>query len=225
MRRVAVTTDRFDDVAGCFLDVGLEPLELPCIEVEPGAPDQLAETRERVSLADVLMVTSPRVVSLLWPHGGMPDVESVVVGPSTAEAVAGAGGRVTVTGDAGLARLAALALDRLEGRRVLIARADGSDPVGLSRLRRIAPNLEERVVYRSVPVAPGMDEVDAVAFASPSAVEGWVLTRGLEEVVVGAIGATTARAVSRHRRPDVIAASPSHAALAESIATFMEVRV
>jgi len=225
VNRVAVTTDRFDDVAGCFVEVGLEPVELPCIEVEPVSPDQLAETRDLTSRADVLIVTSPRVVSLLWPHGGMPDVDTAAVGPSTAAAVARAGGRVSLTGEAGLAGLADLALDRLDGRRVVVAHAAGSDPAGLSQLRANAPDLEERVVYRSVPMAPETVEIDAVAFASPSAVEGWVLARDLEDVVVGAIGATTADAIARHRAPDVIAATPSYPALAESIATFMEVKV
>lgn len=155
----------------------------------------------------------------------MPGVDTAAVGPSTAEAVVKAGGRVSLTGDAGLARLVELAAQRLDDGRVVIAHAAGSDPVGLARLRRSTPNLEEREVYRSVPVAPDAVVVDAVAFASPSAVDGWHLTRDLEDVVVGAIGATTANAVARHHVPDVIASSPSYPALAEAIATFMEVKV
>lgn len=225
MKRVAVTTDRFHEVSGCFVGVGLEPVELPCIRVVPAPFGQLAETRELADAADLLMVTSPRVISLLWPQGGMPGVDTVVVGPSTAEAVVKAGGRVSLSGDAGLARLVAMVADRLDGRRVVITHAAGSDPVGLGLLRQNASDLEEREVYRSVPVAPDMVEIDAVAFASPSAVDGWHLARDLEDMVVGAIGATTANAVARHRAPDVSASTPSYPALAKAIATFMEVKV
>lgn len=225
MIRVAVTTDRFDDVSGVFVDAGLEPVALPCIRIEPSPPHQLAETRRYAERADLLVVTSPRVVSLLWPRGGIPDVDAAVVGPATADAVSAAGGRVSVVGDAGLARLADLALGQIQGGRVVLAHAAGSDPVGMARLQEIAADLIERVVYESVPVAPDLTQVEAVAFASPSAVAGWVLARDLEAVVVGAIGTTTARAIERYRPPDVIAEEPSHRALAEAIAAFMEVKV
>lgn len=225
MNRVAVTTDRFDVVADVFAEAGLDPVALPCIRVTSASSHQLAVTRNHAGTADLLMVTSPRVVSLLWPGGGMPDVDAAAVGPTTARAVVAAGGRVNVVGDAGLARLADLALGSIRGRRVVLARAAGSDPVGLARVRESAGQLIDRVVYESVPVAPDMTPVDAVAFASPSAVAGWMLGRDLEDVVVGAIGTTTARAVERHRSPDVMAATPSYPALAETLATFMEVRV
>ena len=44
---------------------------------------------------------------------------------------------------------------------------------------------------------------------SPSAVTGWLLARGLEDVVVGVIGATTRAALERYRMPEVIAPEPS----------------
>lgn len=225
MTRVAVTTDRFDEVADVFGEIGLEPVALPCIRVETVPPHELTEIREQAGTADLLMVTSPRVVSLLWPDGGMPDVDTAVVGSTTAQAVVAAGGRATVVGDAGLARLADLALGWIGGRRVVLAHAAGSDPVGLARVQESAAELIDGVVYESVPVAPDLTPVDAVAFASPSAVAGWTLARDFEDLIVGAIGTTTARAVERHRSPDVIAATPSYPALAEAIATFMEVRV
>lgn len=225
MTRVAVTTDRFDDVADVFREAGLEPVALPCIRVVASPPHELTEIREVAGTADLLMVTSPRVVSLLWPHGRMPDVDTAVVGSTTAQAVVAAGGNVTVVGDAGLARLADLALGSTRDRRVVLAHAAGSDPAGLARVQESAAELIDRVVYESVPVAPDLIPVDAVAFASPSAVAGWTLARDLDGLIVGTIGTTTARAIERHRSPDVIAATPSYPALAEAIATFMEVRV
>lgn len=225
MTRVAVTTDRFDDVASAYLDAGLHPISLPCIQVRPAPTEQIEQARDQSSQADLLVITSPRAVSMVWPDGGMPDVETVVVGPSTAAAVCDAGGGVSLIGDAGLARLVELAEDRLGDRRVVFVHAAGSEPGAMKRLRDIAPGLEEHVVYRTEPTAPPLVPVDAVAFASPSAVAGWALSRDLDDIVVGAIGATTARAVARQREPDVVAEEPSHAALAEAIATSMEVKV
>ncbi len=224
-RRVAVTTDRFDEAADSYAEAGLEPVSLPCIRVEPSSSEVIIRARLRCAASDVIVITSPRVVSLLWPWGGMPDVEVMVVGTATAEAVTRAGGRVGLVGDGGLARLVELATDRLGEGRVVIVHAAGSDLAAMAQLRRVADSLDDFEVYRSVPVAPGTSIVDGVAFASPSAVAGWTLSRDLDGLAVGAIGATTARALAPHRDPDVIAAQPSHRALAQAIAEFMEVKV
>jgi uroporphyrinogen-III synthase len=223
--RVGVTSDRFDAIAPGYADAGLEPVSLRCVQIQSAPPGDIAYVRDRATRADLLMITSPRVVSLLWPDGHMPEVDTAVVGRSTASSVEQAGGRVTQVGDVGLARLVELTAGHLEGRRVMIAHAEGSDPAAMARLRDIAPDLEEHPVYRAVPVAPGADPVDAVAFASPSAVKGWGLSRSFDDLVVGAIGATTAAAIARHREADVIAERPSHLNLAQTIASFMEVNV
>lgn len=225
MIRVGVTSDRFDDIASGYADAGLEPVSLPCIQIQPARPGNIAYLRERAMNVDLMVITSPRVVSLVWPDGGMPEVDTAVVGRSTASRVERAGGRITRIGNAGLARLVELSAGHIEGRRVLIAHAEGSDPAAMARLREIASDLEEHPVYRAVPMAPGSDRVDAVAFASPSAVKGWELSRGFDDLVVGAIGTTTAAAIARHRAADVIAERPSHPNLARAIASFMEVNV
>lgn len=225
MRRVAITSDRFAAVASEYAGLGLDPVSLPCIEVVPVPPAEIAGAREAAARTELLIVTSPRLVSLLWPEGRMPPVDTAVVGPSTEATVTRAGGVVTLVGGAGLARLVELLEGRTAGRRVMIAHAEGSDPAAMSALRQLVPDLEEHVVYRSVPISPPAVPVDAVAFASPSAVTGWSLSRGFEDVVVGAIGSTTAAAVARHRQPDAVADQPSHRALATAIASFMEVNV
>ena len=225
MIRVGVTSERFDAIASGYADAGLEPVSLPCVQIQSAPPRNIAYVRERATRVDLLMITSPRVVSLVWPDGRMPEVDTAVVGRSTASSVERAGGKVTQVGNAGLARLVELSAGHIEGRYVMIAHAEGSDPTAMARLREIAPDLEEHPVYRTVPVAPGADRVDAVAFASPSAVKGWGLSRSFDDLVVGAIGATTAAAVARYREADVIAERPSHLNLAQAIASFMEVNV
>jgi uroporphyrinogen-III synthase len=223
--RVGITSDCFDDIAPCYVDAGLVPVALPCIRIQMAPPSVMADARREAANADLLVVTSPGVVSLLWPDGRMPPVRTAAVGPSTASNIERAGGAVAIVGDAGLARLVDLLADRVAGRRVLIAHAEGSDPEAMRRLRNLVPELEEHLVYRTVPLAPGADSVDAVSFASPSAVTGWALSRGFDDLVVGAIGDTTAAAVARYRVADVIADRPSHLALAGAIASFMEVNV
>lgn len=225
MIRVGITSDRFRDIATGYAGLGLDPVALPCIRIHAAPASVITSARKAAATADLLVITSPRVVSLLWPAGGMPGVDSAVVGPSTASTVERAGGKVSVVGDAGLGRLVDSLANRLAGRRVLIVHAEGSDPGAMRRLREMVPHLEESLVYRTSSVTPGNDRVDAVAFASPSAVRGWALSRDFDDVVVGVIGDTTAAAVSRHRAADVVAPQPTHRALARAIASFMEVNV
>ncbi len=225
MNRVGVTTDRLASAAPHYSRAGLEPVPLPSIRPEPSGRQALEAARVAASRARLVLITSSRVVELLWPGGGMAGIEVGAVGAVTAAAADSAGGRVVVTGTGGLARLIDVAGERVMGDGLVLLHAQGTDPELIERLRALAPGMEDHVVYRVVPIGPAPDPVEAVAFASPSAVTGWLLTRSLEDLVVGAIGKTTAAALARHRPPDVIAPEPSHSALARMIASFLEVTV
>jgi uroporphyrinogen-III synthase len=220
--RVAITTDRFDSVASAYALRGLEPVPIPCLRVEPAGDDALTDAREAAADADLLLVTSPRTVSLLWPEQTMPEVEVAAVGESTAAAVTGSGGRVVAAGRSGLMALIDTVADRLQRARVVFPHAGGSDLAASQKLRQLTTHVEEYVVYRTVPTAPDMTPVEAVSFASPSAVQGWLMTRDLEDVVVGVIGKTTGAAVARVRPPDTVATRPSHKALALALADHLE---
>ncbi|MEX2653255.1 MAG: uroporphyrinogen-III synthase [Acidimicrobiia bacterium] len=225
MIRVAITTDRFQSAAPAFSRLGLEPVGLPCIRVEPSDLGVLAQAREAASLADLLVITSVRTLDLLWPDGSMPAVEVGAVGASTAAAVVARGGRVVMLGRSGLADLAEQTPDRLVSSRVVFPHAAGPDQVAVEVLRERAADFREFEVYHSVPVAPGSAPVEAAAFASPSAVKGWLLSRALDGIAVGVIGPTTREALARHRPPDVVAARPSHQSLAQALASYLEVAV
>ncbi|NIQ59511.1 MAG: uroporphyrinogen-III synthase, partial [Gemmatimonadetes bacterium] len=68
---------------------------LPCIRVEPAPDDVLRRLRDRAPSADWIVVTSRRAVEVVWPEGRIPAGPAVAaVGPSTADAVRSAGGRV-----------------------------------------------------------------------------------------------------------------------------------
>jgi len=223
MTRVAITTDRFADVAPAFRRFGLIPVWLPCITVVPAQSDLLIEARQAAASADLLVISSARTIDLLWPFGLMPSIEIAVVGSRTAAAATARGGRVVASGSSGLCDLIGQIGERIGDRRVACLHAAGADPAAIRALRDQTPNLRDFEVYRTIPAAPDHDPVEAASFASPSAVEGWLLSRDFDEVVVGAIGATTAAAVDLRRSPEVVAPEPSHDALARAMAEYLEV--
>ncbi|HSK07527.1 MAG TPA: uroporphyrinogen-III synthase [Acidimicrobiia bacterium] len=225
MTRVAITTDRFDAVAPEYSDLGLEPVSVPCVDVAVAGEEVLARAREAASDADLVLITSARTVALLWPRAAMAGTGAITVGGASAAAVEAAGGRVILSGRSGLANLVDGAGDVLRGARVVFPHAAGTDPGLLARLRGLVTDLEEQVIYRAVPVAPGQTPVDAVVFASPSAVTGWRLARDFDGVVVGVIGPTTQAAVARYRLPEVVAPEPSHHSLALALTSYLEVSV
>lgn len=225
MIRVAVTTDRFGEVSPWYSDCGLVPVSVPTIQVAAAPVHVLEQARSAVATAEMVLVTSPRTPRLLWPEGGMPPVPAVVVGESTADEVASRGGSPVLVGSSGLAELARAMVRNGCPEQVVFPRAAGSDPASLTPLEDAGVTVVGFDVYRSVPIPPSSAPVEAVSFASPSAVEGWLLGRCLEGLVVAAIGLTTADAVAAHRSPDVVPDRPSHRAMAEALAHHLEVNV
>lgn len=219
--RVAVTTtpDRYPRHAAVLEDLALSPVMLPCIEIVAAAEDILTTAREEASRADWLVVTSARVVDVLWSDGSMPSAPVAAVGPVTATAVAAAGGNPEVVGSGGAIQLARELGDVVAGRAVFLPQSSGADPGTASALRRAGASVTTAEVYEVRPSPPGNGRVDAVMFGSPSAVDGWLLCRDLDGLLVGAIGHTTAAAISRQgRRPDVIPPEPSFDRLARLMA-------
>ena len=215
--KVAVTTssDRFDEVAGLFRSRGLEPVELPCIAIEVAPPDELEIIRDLAAHADRILVTSARAVRVVWP-GMVPAVPFLSVGSASSAAIRNAGGTVDVEGTDGAIGLVEL-FDPSD-LRIVFPHAAGADPAVAKTLRARGATVDARVAYRSVPIAPDDGPVDAVAFASPSAVEGWLLSRSLDDVTVVAIGATTAAAVlARGGSADIVADRPGFEEMAAAL--------
>ena len=220
--RVAITTteDRFDGVASTFLVHGLEPVGLPCIRIRPAGDGVLRSVRDAIASVRHLMVSSARSVEALWSDCTNLDADFYVVGSATAEAVERHGGTVRLEGAGGLTDL----VDRLVPlglRRLVFPHADGTDLDAIEPLAASGVEVLSTVVYHTELLHPAGDEVDAVAFASPSAVEGWLSSRPLDDVVVAAIGPTTAAAlVRRGVGVDVVPARPGHQDLAAALAAF-----
>ncbi|HUG75496.1 MAG TPA: uroporphyrinogen-III synthase [Acidimicrobiia bacterium] len=225
MSRVAITTapDRAEAAAAPYRAHGLEPVHLPCVRIEPAAEGVIADIREQAAGAAWLVATSPRTIAIVWPDGAMPSVPVAAVGSITARAVAEAGGTVGLVGSGGAFELAA---DLGEGEgTVVFPHAAGTDPGVFDTIATAGWSLIERTVYETVPVAPPDAAVDAVAFASPSAIRGWSLARPLKGLVTGVIGPTTAQALAEYGGvPDLIAEPPSHQGLATLMAVHLTER-
>lgn len=222
MTRVAITTtpDTAPELANALSASGLEPVELACIRIEPSPAEVLDRLRHEAALAEFLVLTSRRAVSVLWPDGELPDVPVATVGASTAEAVRRAGGSVVLSGTGGVTRLLPSLLPALSGRRVVFPHARASDPATATSIAEVAGALVAEPVYDTIPIGPDPNPtVEAALFGSPSAVTGWCLTRRLDDLVTGAMGATTAQALTGAGHPPaVIPGTPGFVGLAEALA-------
>jgi uroporphyrinogen-III synthase len=219
--RVALTTtaDRAHVMGLSLRREGLKPVSLPCIDVMPAEPTVLESARRAVASCDFLVLTSTRVVDVLWPGGDMPPVPVAAVGAATAEAVTQAAGTVTFVGSGGGADLIAALADSVNGKDLVFPHGSGADPATIERLRAAGAHVAAPIVYETTPIAPGDAEVDAVVFASPTAVEGWHLSRTLDDLIVGAMGETTASALlDIGSSPHVMPEKPSFNRLASLVA-------
>lgn len=227
MERAAITTasDRAGRLADMAKRYGLLPVVLPCIEVAPAATAVLDRTRTLAAKADWLLVTSARVVVTLWPRGGMPPIPVAAVGSSTAATVEEAGGRVELVGETGASDLAVQLAETVKGRSICFPHGSGADPTTIRVLKEAGAGVSSVTVYETRPIGPERGDVDAVVFGSPSAVAGWLLTRDLEDIVVAAVGETTARAVvDAGHQPEVVPSQPDFDDLMARLAEYMKVR-
>lgn len=216
---VTTTTESYPRWELPLREQGLVPVGLPCIEIRPAAGSTLEAARRLAGSADLVVITSARAVRILWPEGGMPDVPAAVVGEATGRAVEEAGGAIGLVGDGGGDELVDRLVASVAGNRIFFPCGRRADRSRAERLQGAGATVETAVVYTTVPVPPADEEVEAVVFASPSAVEGWCLSRSLDVARVAALGPATAAALGeRGRRPDLMPARPSVEALAAALA-------
>jgi uroporphyrinogen-III synthase len=227
MTRVAITTaaDGYPRLAQIAQFSGLDPVPLPCIQVMAARAEILDMGKELAARADWLVLTSARVVDILWPDGGMPATSVAAAGRATASAVERAGGRPALVGESGGEALAAELVEKIGGLSVVFPHAAGTNPATLETLREATEGFEAVPVYETTPVAPGLDPVDAVAFGSPSAVRGWALSRDFDDLVLAAIGESTADVLADTARPpEVMPPRPAYEDLFALLAQHMRQR-
>ncbi len=211
------TPDRIDVLTVEAARLDFDAVPLPCIRVDV-TPGGVASLAAAVSDADVLVITSARTVEILG-SAGLPQLPIVAVGPATANAVEDAGGDVVWTGSDGIRRLADEAQGLLVDRRIIVAGASNTASESVEQLGRTARSIVSVPLYVTVPVAPADDPVDAVIFGSPTAVVGWLMSRELSHLMIGAIGGTTAAALrERGVEPDVVPEGPGFTNTIEGMA-------
>ncbi|MDB4884677.1 MAG: uroporphyrinogen-III C-methyltransferase / uroporphyrinogen-III synthase [Gemmatimonadetes bacterium] len=221
-RRVVVT--RASAQAGglrtALAELGADVLELPALRVEPLDPAALAGAVAALSSYKWLVLTSQNAVSLLWDAlraAGL-DARSVsgirlaCVGKATSEALLARGLAADVVPDRFVAE-AVLEKMRarydVKGTRVLYVAAEGAREVLPDGLRALGATVDVVRAYRSVSDGAGADSlraaleagtVDAVTFASASAVAGFLeavgpeLARRAPAVSIGPITSDAVRA-------------------------------
>ena len=229
---VAITrpVGRGRSLALLLRSLGLEPLEIPLIEVR--VTDELGPLRTALRNDPTLVILSSATsVSALVAAGGVPAGLAVAaVGPATAAALAEAGIRATVIGDgSGGAELAErIGAPGASGdRAVVLAAADGLREL-IAGLVAHGWEIEEVVVYATVPriLSPqergALDGCDVICFASPSAVAAFTALRDarghpLRTRPAVVIGATTARAARSSGFAVVVADTATDEAMARAV--------
>ncbi len=214
---------------------GTEPVR------EPGA---LARARAALGSYDWIVLTSRRGVAALLDDNVAPAGAArwAAAGPATAQAIRAH--KLTVSAvphDAGARGIPDAMAEHgsLSGARVLLARADAADPWLPEALQRRGALVDNVVAYRTVEGAPQLapavhealrdPELDAVVFASGSAVRGLVALAGAEReralrLAAFTIGPQTS-AVAREHGFTVAAEASGSGALAATIAGWYETEV
>lgn len=228
-RRVLVTRPRHQaaELSDRLAAYGAQPVEIPMIRIAP--PEDRAALRAAAMAAgtfDWIVFTSANAVEAFMSalfEGGR-DVRALAatsicaIGAATADRLARYSLTADVIPDEARAEAVALALagrDAIDGRRVLLPRADIGREFIAEFLRERGADVTEVIAYRTVledaqgsddPDVYGMllqNQIDAVTFTSPSAVRNFARVYGAEQVadllrntVVAAIGPTTSEAAT-----------------------------
>lgn len=248
-RRVLVTGSgrAADRLVAALRSVGADPIPLPLFQIaEASHPDDLQNAVMRLvhGAYDWLAVTSGNAVkSLIDALAANPDLtlpahlRVAAVGQATADRLREAGVEVDlIPADQSAAGLvAAFRETDLRGQRLLCPLGNLARPTLVEGLREQGANVDVVEAYRTEPVEVLPDRVrqlfedggiDAVTFASPSAVASFVdlLARNGLQITgsaIACIGPTTRAAAIEHGLSvDIVAAEPSAEAFVAAMSTF-----
>jgi uroporphyrinogen-III synthase len=177
---------------------GAAPVRFPCIEFEDGPElERIAEAVQK--RPDFVVVSSPHGARrLLDLTGPAPSLRFAAVGAATAALLPG--DVVVPAAGAGAEALLAVLGPLARGKRVLVPRAERGTPALVEGLARAGADVEVFTLYRTVtPRSADLSvllHLDAISFASGSAVRGFVQLAGAgaaNRAAVACIGASTAR--------------------------------
>ena len=211
----------------------------------PADPKPLERALARLAEYDWLVVTSaPGAAAVTARVETRPErLRVAAVGPATAAELEAAGWTVDLVGPGPGAEALARALGEcgIAGARVLFPASSLAREALGEALTGLDVQLDRVEAYRTVPVRLDVGAcfaqldagaVDAVTFASPSAVDGLAQSFGRDElpailgrVAVASIGPTTSAALAALGRPaDAEAASPSLDGLVDAVVRALELR-
>jgi uroporphyrinogen III methyltransferase/synthase len=217
---VTRTREQASALSEALARLGATPVELPLIEVhEPESYDALDWAIRRIGEFDWLVFTSAngvaavrqRLAALGMDVRDLKGPRIAAIGPGTAEPLERLGIRVDLIPERFIAESLAEALiaQGLQGKRVLIARAEEARELLPERLAEAGAEVTVAPCYRTRPAADAGErlaqlladgKVDVVTFASSSAVRAFVARLGvdgagdrLSGVTVACIGPVTAQ--------------------------------
>ncbi len=199
-RVIAVTRARAqaDGLTRRLTDLGARVISAPTIRIEPVEGEAIT-----VSDYDLVCVTSPNTPRLLLERIGgdaraLAGVEVAAIGPGTADALRAIGIVADIVSERAVAEaLLETIRDRVDGKRVLIARAEDARDLLPEGLTKAGASVDIAVLYRTkyaVPDGDGALEADAVTFTSASTVRAFVAAypeRDLTELCGISIGPVT----------------------------------
>jgi uroporphyrinogen-III synthase len=163
---------------------GAVPVRMPCIAFEDG-PDVARIVQGIRERPDLVVVSSPHAARRLLELVGPVDVPFAAVGAATGALLPG---KVIVPkSGAGAEALLAELAPRVQGKRVLVPRAERGNRALVDGLKHAGAFVEALTLYRTV-IPKSADpavlrdlregRIDAVAFASGSAVRGFMALAG-----------------------------------------------
>ncbi len=244
MKRILITRPRAeaDPFAAALRLAGFEPILFPVIEIRPtDNTTALDRALLKLSCYDWVIFTSVNGVEVVWERlqrlqitHWPPEVRLAAIGPKTARALLSRGLSPTFVPQEYIAEAILPGLGDLEGKWVLLPRAEMAREALPQAIARAGGIAHEIPVYHTLPAQPDpqgllalRQGVDILAFTSPSTVHNFIALvqqAGLDPLHlpgnpgVACIGPITAQAARAHGlQVDVIAREYTTEGLVEAL--------
>jgi uroporphyrinogen III methyltransferase/synthase len=202
-RRIVITRVEADAsrLARRLEDLGAVPIIVPTIRIEWADPAPLDAALAGLGSYDWVIFTSRNGVKAFFRRAKtISGTKVAAIGPATAAELRAHGTEPDLIPAEHVAEGIIDALGDVRGQKILLPRADIARRTLPDTLRERGASVDDVVVYHTRaadPVRPNLDGVDAITFASPSSVKGFLdrgpVPAGAKVVCIGPITTRTAR--------------------------------